>query len=184
MSSACLPEEYRRHRENKFTGNTCEECSKTATLKIHNQHCHQHSHDSKTWTPENYINTMPPQPRSPSSLPSTLSTKTTPHQPPATATTMRTPNPDTTHLPPPAVRPGARYQESLWHRLKAYAEGCLLATATMHNKPAPYAVCPICLDTELCIAGVRRALSRPEHRYRPGIALVCGHMTCARCWQA
>jgi len=95
---------------------------------------------------------------------------------------MSTPN--TTYIQPPAVRPGARYQESLWYRLKAYAEGCLIATPIMHGKPAPYAVCPICLETELCIAGVRRALSRPDYRYRPGVALICGHMTCARCWQA
>lgn len=97
---------------------------------------------------------------------------------------MGTTKPDTTNLRPPAVRPGPRYQESLWHRLKAYAENCLIATPTMHGKPAPYAVCPICLDTELCIAGVRRALPPPDNRYRPGVALVCGHMTCARCWQA
>lgn len=111
-------------------------------------------------TPSTPINMSP---SSTPSIPSTPSRPPAPHHPP-------TPSPYTTNLL--TTYPPIRTLMSLEHTL--------LSPTPLTHHPAPYALCPICLTSELSLAGIPPV--DPSRAREPALLLPCSHLVGAKCW--
>ena len=77
--------------------------------------------------------------------------------------------------PPP---PPEHYHESMWPQMRAYA---VSDDEYRANNPIPYAICPVCQDTEIDIFGIPPH-NTADNGLEEGHVLMCGHMVCVYCW--
>ncbi|CAP61156.1 uncharacterized protein PODANS_3_1170 [Podospora anserina S mat+] len=85
--------------------------------------------------------------------------------------------------PPPYDRTVTGGETNMWTDIKNWIMNVAGTPAAHTEIPAPYAVCGACQLVEIDIKGIPKS-HNPNYSVGLGTVLICGHILCARCYNA